>query len=125
MYQVAKGLDSAAERKAQRSQLTLEQLSARYLEDYAKIKNRSWQQADKLVRRFLLPQLGQLSACGIRHDDVDRMIRSIKAPVPANETLAATSAIFTWAIKKQLGGVLVHPCKGIDRNKMKSRERVL
>ena len=48
---------------------------------------------------------------------------SIEAPIVANQTLAAVSAVFTWATKEEL--VAGNPCRGVDRNATKSRERVL
>src|SRR5262249_14356334 len=41
----------------------------------------------------------------------------------ANAVLAVASAIFTWAVRQEI--VTVNPCRGIERNAMKSRERVL
>ena len=45
------------------------------------------------------------------------------APVLANRTLAAVSAIFSWGIKEEI--VTANPCKLVERNPVKSRERVL
>jgi integrase len=56
---------------------------------------------------------------------VEGLIKGIQAPVLANQVLASCSAIFTWALRKQVGGVVTHPCKGIDRNEVRSRARVL
>jgi integrase len=50
-------------------------------------------------------------------------MRSIAAPVLANQVLAAASAIFTWAIREEI--VSNNPCKLVARNSTKSRERVL
>ena len=50
------------------------------------------------------------------------MIR-IEAPIVANQTLAAASAIFTWAIRQEI--LTVNPCKLVDRNPTTDRERVL
>ena len=41
MFQVAEGKDPAAERKAERSKGTFEELAARYVEQYAKRNNKS------------------------------------------------------------------------------------
>jgi integrase len=46
-----------------------------------------------------------------------------EAPILANQILAAVSAIFTWAVKEELA--VVNPCKLVDRNPTKDRERVL
>jgi integrase len=122
---VAEGKDPAAGRRAERGAGTFAELANRYVEEHAKRKNKSWEQADYLVRRHLLTRWGKLDAKSITRADVKAMMRGIKAPVVANQTLAATSAIFTWAIEEEVGGVQVHPCKGVDQNPVQSRERVL
>ena len=75
------------------------------------------------MRRHVLPRWGKLLASTITRSDIKAMMASIEAPVVANQTLAAVSAIFSWAAKEEL--VTVNPCRGIDRNATKSRERVL
>ena len=50
------------------------------------------------------------------------MVR-IDAPIVANQTLAAVSAIFSWAVKQEI--LTVNPCKLVDRNPTTDRERVL
>ena len=50
------------------------------------------------------------------------MIR-IDAPIVANQVLASASAIFSWAVKQEI--IVVNPCKLVDRNPTKDRERVL
>ena len=42
------------------------------------------------------------------------MMARIEAPIAANQTLAAVSAIFTWAIKEEM--LPANPCKLVDRN---------
>ena len=125
MIQVHEGKDPQAERKAQRGFGTFEELASRYVEEYAKGKNKSWKQPEALVKKHLLPRWGKLKAHTISRDDVKLAIAQIKAPIVANQTLAAASAIFSWAIKELVGGVKDNPCKLIDRNPTKSRERVL
>ena len=123
MLQAAKGLDPAAEKKAERSRGTFEELATRYVEEHAKRHNKSWRQADALIRRHLLLRWGKLQAASISRSDVKAVMARIEAPVVANQTLAAASAVFTWAIKEEL--IASNPCRGVDRNPTKSRERVL
>src|SRR5262249_8294457 len=123
MLDVIKGKDPAAERKAQRGAGTFAEMVARYIEEYAKKPNKSWKQADYLVRRNLLPMWGKLSTKAIARSDVRAVIGKITAPVVAKQVLAAASAIFSWAIKREL--VATNPCSGVERNETKSRERVL
>ena len=123
MFKVAEGGDPCAERKAQRSKGTFEELAARYVEEHAKRRNRSWKQADALVRRHLMPRWGKLQVASITRSDVKAAMTSITAPVVANQTLAAASAVFNWAIREEI--VKVNPCTLVERNETKSRERVL
>ena len=51
------------------------------------------------------------------------MMVRIEAPIVANQTLAAASAIFSWAVQQEI--VTVNPCHGVDRNPTADRERVL
>jgi integrase len=123
MLAVAKGGDPAAERKAERGAGTFAELAEKYLEQHAKRHNKSWKQADALVRRHALARWGKLQASTITRSDVKAMMARIEAPIVANQTLAAVSAIFAWAAKEEL--VTVNPCRGVDRNAVRSRERVL
>jgi len=123
MFKVAEGKDPAAEKKAERSKGTFEELAARYVDDHAKRHNRSWAQADALVRKHLLPRWAKLQAADISRADVKAMMARIDAPIVANQTLAAASAIFAWAIREDI--VKTNPCQLVERNAVKSRERVL
>jgi integrase len=123
VLEVARGNDPAAERKAERGAGTFLDLATRYVELHAKKRNKSWRQADALVRAHLLPRWGKLRATSISRADVKAMMARIEAPVVANQTLAAASAIFGWAMKEEL--VAANPCLGVDRNETKSRDRVL
>ena len=56
--------------------------------------------------------------------DIKALMRSMEeAPIAANQTLAATSAIYTWAVKEEI--LSVNPCRRVERNPTTSRERVL
>ncbi len=120
---VRKGNDPAAERRALRHRGTFAEVAERYVEEYAKKNNKSWKQADALVRRHLIPRWGKLPAHTIARADVRSMISKIEAPIVANQTLAAASAIFSWSIKQEL--ITTNPCRGVDRNPTASRERIL
>jgi hypothetical protein len=123
MLAVLEGKDPQADRTAERSRGTFEELAARYVNQHAKKNNKSWAQAERLVRRYLVPKWGKLQAANIARSDVETLLAAITAPVLANQVLASASAIFTWAVKKSI--VSVNPCSLIERNPTKSRERVL
>ena len=98
-------------------------LASRYVELWAKKHNKSWKQAEALVAKHLLPRWGRMKATAITRADVRAVMARIEAPIVANQTLAAASAIFTWAVKQEI--VDVNPVAGVDRNPTASRERVL
>jgi integrase len=120
---VAEGKDPVAERKAERGAGTFAELADRYVNEHAKRKNRSWEQADYLVRKHLLPRWGKLDAKTIGRADVRAAVGKIAAPVVANQTLAAASAIFSWGVKQEI--LTINPVKGVERHDTTSRERVL
>jgi integrase len=122
-FQVAEGRDPQVERRAQRMAGTFQELAKRYVEDYAKRKNKSWQQADALVRRYLVPKWGNLQASAISRADVRAAVGKIAAPILANQVLAAASAIFAWAVRQEV--CASNPVRGIERNDTRSRDRVL
>lgn len=123
MHQVVHGADPCAEKQTARKQGTFEEIAARYVHEYAKHRNRSWRQADALVRRHLLPHWSKLRLNAIARQDVKTAIRRIQAPIVANQTLAAASAIFAWAVREEL--LPSNPCTLVDRHPTRSRERVL
>jgi integrase len=123
VLEVIRGKDPAAEKRAARGAGTFADLAERYVEQHAKKRNKSWKQGDYLVRQYLLPKWGKLDSKSIARSDVRGMMSRIAAPVLANQVLAAASAIFSWAVKQEL--VAVNPCRGVERNETKSRERVL
>src|SRR5262249_2360443 len=83
MYQVAEGKDPHADRLALRGRGSFEQVARRYLEEYAKKRNKSWRQADALVARYLLPRWAKLDIGSIRRADVKAAIAAVAAPVLA------------------------------------------
>jgi integrase len=122
---VIDGKDPGAERRVARSAGTFADLAARYLDEHAKLRNKSWQQAAALVRRNLLPRWGALPAASITRADVKAMMGRCASHTVANQTLAAASAIFTWAVKEEVGNIRINPCNHVARNATQSRERVL
>src|SRR5258708_9452701 len=112
MLEVIRGKDPAAERRAERGAGTFAEMASRYVEEYAKKKNKSWQQAEALVRRHLLPAWGALRANTITRADVRSVMSKIDAPILANQVLASASAIFTSATRQEL--LANNPCRGVQ-----------
>jgi integrase len=124
--QVANEIDPQAVKRSQRGSGTFGELRERYVEEYAKKKNKSWKQAVHLVRKHLAPRWDKLTASKITKGDVKAVFRSLEAtPILANQVLAAGSAIFSWAMREEVAGVTVNPCSRIERNETDDRERVV
>jgi len=123
MYEVSEGKDPAAERRAGRTQGTFEELVKHYFDEYAKKKNKSWKQSELMLKRHVLPTLGKMMASQISRADIRAMHRRIEAPISANQALAHTGAVFTWAVKQDI--LKVNPCLGVEKNQINKRERVL
>jgi integrase len=117
------GKDPAAEKRAERGAGTFAELASKYVEQHAKKHNKSWTQADTLIRRYVLPKWGKLQAAAITRGDVKQMMARIEAPILANQVLAAVSAIYSWGMKEEI--VAANPCKLVARNDTRARERVL
>jgi integrase len=120
-----RGKDPAAERKAERSSGTFGELAIAYRERYARKENKSWKQAAALVDRYLLPRWNKLPAKDISRADVRATMAKIEAPMLANQVLAAASAIFSWGMREDFITITINPCRGVERNKTRSRERIL
>jgi integrase len=120
---VIKGEDVAAAKRAERGTGTFAEIAARYVNEHAKKRNKSWRQAEALVRRNLLPSWGSLPAQSITRADVRAAMGKIASPTTANQAVKAASAIFAWAVKQEL--LTSNPCHGVEHNATQSRERVL
>jgi len=126
MAAVLDGRDPAADRRAERTAGTFSELADRYRDEYAKRENKSWEQADALIKKYVLPKWKNLSVGTITRADARSVIRSLAdTPILANTVLAAMSAIFSWAIREEIAGLKINPCTGIERYKPSERERVL
>jgi integrase len=122
---VSRGINPQAARMANRGGITFEQLQKRHVEEYAKIHNKSWEQADKLIRAYVLPSWGNLRASEIKRAHVRALFGklSVETPILANQVKAAVSAVFKFGMDEEV--VTLNPCKGIKDNPTNDRERKL
>jgi hypothetical protein len=91
MFAVARGCDPAAEKKkAKRGPGTFAEL----VQQHGSIHNKSWRQADALIRRHVLPYWSKLQTTTVTGAEVKQMMRRIEASIAANQTLAAVSAVY-------------------------------
>ena len=121
---VRRGIDPAAEKAKKQSEdrgaLTVEMLSAEFLEIYGqtKLKPRSLEEYDRAFRSHINPRIGGMRVRDISHGDVDRLHHAMRATPPtANRTVAALSKFFSWAIRGGYRPDHQNPCRGLESTK--------
>ncbi|HEX4956242.1 MAG TPA: tyrosine-type recombinase/integrase [Thermoanaerobaculia bacterium] len=124
---VARGIDPGAERDAVRSSPTFATLIEEYMERHAKVRQRSWQSEERMLKVDLLPALGSRRIAEIRRGDLQAVFDAILdrgAPVSANRTFQLARRVFNFAVRRSH---LEHsPCAGLKKPSVeKSRDRVL
>jgi integrase len=101
--QILDGIDPMAERQAEREAPTVDELCARYDEDYLPRKRPSSVQQDRSrMRRHIRPALGARKVKDIDFADADRLFRAVTkghGPIEANRMHALASTMFNLAIK--------------------------
>ena len=124
---VAHGRDPAAEREAETRAGTVEELSRRFIEDYARQHNKasSIGEYERLIRLHILPAFGPMRVGDVTQADVARWHASFRSnPVAGNRALALLKHIFNLAEKWGLRS-RANPARLIEMNPEKPRERVL
>jgi integrase len=119
---VIKGGDPAADKKAKLGALTFGQLVERYVEEYAKKRNRSWKQSYYLLRKFVLPHWKDLPAEGLKRSDTRALIGPLTGPTLGNQVFGGNQRALQLGLQDELSN---HPCRGVERAPRVSRERVL
>lgn len=104
----------------------LDHVSDEFIERYAKPKNRSWQETQRILNREVIPHWGKRSVSDISRRDVITLIDDIsdRAPFMANRTLSAIRRFFNWCIERDV--LALNPAAGVKPPATeKSRDRVL
>jgi integrase len=93
----------------------------------AKRKARTLESYEILLRRHILPAIGQYSVTDIRRAHVSKMHAELAAhPGAANRALSVVSAVWNWAaIEHEDLALPANPAKSVKRNPEEGRERFL
>ena len=102
-------------------------MAERFIERYAKVKNKGWKQVEQRINYEILPRWKKRPIASITQRDVIELLDSIVdrgSPVLANRVLAIVRKMFNWCCER--GTLETSPC---DRVKAPSpetkRDRVL
>ena len=104
-----------------------ENVVTEFIEKYAKPKNRSWRETERLLRRELVPRWRRRPLASLTRADIGDALDEIVArgaPVVANRTLAAARKMLNWCVER--GKIGSSPAAGIGAPaKSTNRDRVL
>jgi integrase len=129
---VEEGRDPAGERQEAKAapeprRDTVEAVATDYVERHCKRNLRSWTETDRLLRKYLIPELGSRDVRELTRRDVRDLVDGVVdngKPVQANRVLAAVHAMLTWAVDREI--LDVNPAAGVKKpTREKPRERVL
>lgn len=124
------GCDPAEEQEQTKAVPTFARFITEHYLPYVKTYKRSWQTDDSLLRNHLLPRFGARYLDEITRTDIQKLhqdrVASGAAPGSANRLLIMLRYIFNLAMRWEIAGVKLNPCKGVplmeENNK---RERYL
>jgi integrase len=127
LAEVTRGTDPAAERQRAKHAPHLAALIERYRAEHLADKKPSTRvRAEGLLKRIILPALGQMKAEEVTKPDVLAFHRAHRStPVEANRALTLLSGIFTWAEDQGLVLRAGNPCRRIKKHPETRRERYL
>ena len=125
---VAGGADPAAVKSKQREAETIADLAARFLAEHLKTKRKERTVAEyqRLLDRLILPAIGMKKVADVTRADIARLHHACRdTPYQANRVLAVLSKMFNlaemWGIRPDGS----NPCRHVERNPERGRERML
>ena len=122
---IASGINPNEEKRSLRSEMTIKNLFERYLERYAKVHKKSWQEDHNQFQRYLRSwENRKLSS--IRKSHIQKLHADVganKGHYAANRLLALLHTLFNRAI--DWGWDSTNPAHGIKKFKEKSRDRFI
>ncbi|NNE82648.1 MAG: integrase family protein, partial [Alphaproteobacteria bacterium] len=116
--------DPQAEKIASRTAGTVADIVDRYVSGHLE-KLKSGEQAEYLLRRFVVPKIGKLVAAEVQPSDIRTLLKTIPSQSIRHQLLANISGLWNWSIRNDLLPSSMNPATGIEQRKPTARERVL
>jgi integrase len=131
LKKVARGTDPAEDRKTARAKLaatpTVKEAARDFVEHYAKPRNRSWRETERIFERYVFPDWGERLLPSITRGDVAALLAGIAsrgAPYMANRVLSAIRRFWNWCLEQ--GKLETSPVASVKApSREVSRDRVL
>ncbi len=112
-----------AQRKAERTALTVAELADQYLTLYAKPRKKSADRDEALLKRNVLPVIGREKAAAVKRRDIANLLDLIiarGAHVQANRTHSVLGKMYAWAVERET--VELNPVRGYKAPGLESSE---
>jgi integrase len=102
---IANGQDPSETKRAavRAASETVEAVTRIFIERYAKARNKTWQEAERLIERNILTVWGRRPIASIKRGDVIELLDSIvdrDAKIAANRVYANGKKMFGWAVER-------------------------
>ena len=103
---VAQGIDPRVEKRTKRTEqeMTLELMVNEFIEEYAKIKTKSWKQAESNLRLYLISKHATAPISTITRSHIKTILKELNnqgKKVTANRALAHMSRFFNWLVAEE------------------------
>jgi len=125
--QLAERIDPLQKKQKSSSKMSVENIFKDYLQKYAKQKNRSWKETERIFKADILPSIGKKQIHEVKKKDLIKIIDRISdrdAKTMANRTLAHIRKFFNWCHERDL--IEVSPALNIPKPTQEiTRDRVL
>ncbi len=128
LREVSLGTDPACEKeKHKNDDFEFKNFVDQFIEDYAKRRNKSWRETQRLLEKEFVAFWGKRDLRSIEKRDVTKILDGIVkrgSPSLANHAFAAVRKLFNWAVERDF--IEVSPCTGLRApSKFVKSDRVL
>lgn len=121
--------DDPTARAVRADRLTLREAAERFITEYAKPRNRSWQETERQLERYLLTDFGDHPIAELTDDEIRRPVNALTVGGKlsmANALHRTLSKFWKWCAAKERKIVATNPYAGFEMpNPVNSRDRVL
>lgn len=121
------GANLVTSNKEDRTSPTVNILAHEYLEKWAKPRKRSWTEDERMLKKDVIPYLGQRKAKQVTRRDIIVLLDKVMdrgSPIAANRTLAVIRRMFNFAVERDI--ISISPCYGVKAPaKENKRDRLL
>jgi integrase len=129
LSKVLDGIDPSKKKREKDDTLTFAELGDMFIERYAKIHRKHWQEDERRIRNRLKPAIGRKRVDEVTSNDLDKIYEQIAVQegktYEGNRVIELTRRIFELAREKwnKLPEGHTNPAKKVERLPEKSRER--